>query len=243
MLLAFFFTSSKLTSFKDEDKAVEEDHKSGGYRDWKQVASNGVIPALLAVAAAAITGRMDLPVRSASHNALSAMYAAFLGYYACCCGDTWASELGQLSTEEPRLITTLRPVRKGTNGGVTLLGLAASIMGGLFVGVIFYVSGMVSPSASGYTYHHHNIGVGGLPQWALVLLGVFAGLLGSLLDSLLGATIQFTGYNRSTGLLTSTMSEKVTPISGIAILDNNMVNAVSASITCVVCGAIGGFVF
>lgn len=44
------------------------------------------------------------------------------------------------SSEEPRLITTGRPVRKGTNGGVTLLGLGAALAGGLFMGVTFWLA-------------------------------------------------------------------------------------------------------
>ena len=69
-----------------------------------------------------------------------------LGSLGCCAGDTWASELGTVlnisldSKQEPRLITQpWRHVPKGTNGGVSLVGLIASFAGGLVVGVAFYL--------------------------------------------------------------------------------------------------------
>lgn len=50
-----------------------------------------------------------------------------------------------MSRSTPRLVTTGRPVRRGTNGGVTLLGLGASLAGGTFIGTIFYIAGFLSP--------------------------------------------------------------------------------------------------
>lgn len=61
-------------------------------------------------------------------------------HFACCLGDTLASELGILSKSPPILITTLKPVPPGTNGGMSLTGTLASIAGGAIMGVTMAIT-------------------------------------------------------------------------------------------------------
>jgi hypothetical protein len=111
--------------------------------------------------------------------------AAFIGYYACCGGDTWASELGVLSATPPRLITSPNTVVKpGTNGGVTPLGLVASGAGGLAVGLAFYLGGLIVPLVTG----RFELALRFATQWPVLAIGAGAGIVGSLVDSVLGAT-------------------------------------------------------
>jgi uncharacterized membrane protein len=78
-----------------------------------------------------------------------------------------------------------KPVRKGTNGGVTLQGLLAATAGGLTIGLTFVAVGLMTAECSFKT---------GLRQLLVIPISAAAGLLGSLIDSLLGATLQFSGY-------------------------------------------------
>lgn len=96
---------------------------------------------------------------------------AFLGALGGACADTWATEVGTLAARSPRLATTWRVVPHGTSGAVTPLGLAASLSGGLLVGATWAA-------------------LAGRSRLAAMRAAVVGGLVGSLADSLLGATLQ-----------------------------------------------------
>jgi len=99
-------------------------------------------------------------------------WLAFAGSLAAANADTWATELGVLSRSTPHLITTGQPVERGTSGGITLEGTLAAAAGALFIALL---AASVRP---------------GLPLWSAAAGIAIAGLLGSLADSLLGATVQ-----------------------------------------------------
>ena len=73
---------------------------------------------------------------------------------------------------------------QGTNGGVTPLGLAASLAGGVFIGSVFYAAGLLTTAMRGSDVLY---GIA-LRQWRLVPLGVLPalmhhGLLSELLEA------------------------------------------------------------
>lgn len=100
-------------------------------------------------------------------------WIAFAGAMAAVNADTWATELGMLSTKPPRLITNGKVVERGSSGGVSLWGYSAGLGGALFIGV---GAGVFS----------------GMDGSFLIILVIVttAGLLGATFDSLLGATVQ-----------------------------------------------------
>ena len=229
VLGAFFFLSSAMTRVGGEIKRrIDENHVPGatsGGRNWIQVAANGLVPTFLAMSYSFATGGPEylLGVNNAFETPLA---AAFIGYYGCCCGDTWSSELGVLSKKMPRLITTGEQVKPGTNGGVTTLGLAASAAGGFAVGFAFWIGGLFVPVVTGKI----GLALQFAAQWPVLVIGLGAGVVGSLMDSLLGATIQFSGYCSERRRMVSKPGPTVTKVSGLNFLSNSAVNFVTASL-------------
>lgn len=75
-----------------------------------------------------------------------------------------------------------------------------------------------------------NILAASPPQWPLILFGGVAGLLGSVIDSLLGATLQYSGLD-SNGRVVEYPGKDVKHISGTRLLDNHSVNLISSILT------------
>ena len=136
--------------------------------------------------------------------------AVFLGGLAALGADTCATEVGVRYGGEPRHALTGRRLVRGESGGVTLLGLLASVGGAA-----------LAPAAWA--------AAAGLPASALALV-VFAGVAAALADSVLGATLQYRGEDAATGRPTERRLTEHGPTRhtrGLTWLDNDGVNLVA----------------
>ncbi|KAL8265512.1 hypothetical protein R6Q59_023642 [Mikania micrantha] len=223
MLLAFFFTSSKLTKMgEDRKRSVDAEFKAGGQRNWIQVFSNSGIATILVLAFWKLKSSQDICLDSRESYIITSVVGGIIGHYACSNGDTWSSELGVLSDEQPRLITTFKVVRRGTNGGITKVGLQAAVAAGAVIGLAFVLPGIFIKTCTNDVFSK---------QLLVIPLSAFAGLAGSLIDSLLGATLQYSGFCSVRNKVVSKAGPTVKRISGLGILDNNGVNVISILLT------------
>ncbi|CAE7737263.1 PGR, partial [Symbiodinium microadriaticum] len=167
------------------------------------------------------------------------LWCSYISHYACAAADTWASEVGILADGQPRLVTSLflRSVPPGTNGGMSALGTAASVAGGLFIGLIFYVASFALPSSPQ------------ISQLPMVWLGGVCGVLGSFFDSILGATVQATYYSKDRKCIVKKSDPEfktdlsICLISGMDVLTNEEVNFVSILLTMLCSFPIGSLLY
>ncbi len=205
VLLGIFFVSSSLLShFKEEEKrTAAEKFEKGHRRDVGQVIANGGLGALLALLSALFPSPL--------------WFFLFVGVMATVTADTWATELGTLSKKPPRLITTGEVVDVGTSGGVSPLGTAVSLVGGLLIGL---TAGLLQRARG-----EKMVG-------RAAVAGALGGLAGSLVDSLLGATVQQIYYcdtcQKDTERKIHKCGTVTRPLRGWSWLNNDLVNLISS---------------
>lgn len=98
------------------------------------------------------------------------LVVAAMAAFAEAAADTAASECGEALSDHAYLVTSLRRVKAGTDGGVSPAGTAAAILAAVVVGLVAAANHVVA--------------------WTALPVVAGAGVLGSLVDSLLGATLE-----------------------------------------------------
>lgn len=212
LLIAFFVSSSALSHYKERVKEpLADKFQKGHRRDLGQVLANAGVGTICAVA-----------FRLTLHPLF---VVAFAGALATVNADTWATELGVLGRAAPRLITTRRPVPVGTSGAVTAMGTSVAFAGALFIAVLAVIFWHLAPGED------PQLLASPVPPVAALGLAL-AGLLGSLFDSLLGATVQACYYcdfdQKETESAIHRCGRAARLVRGWAWLDNDWVNFISS---------------
>jgi uncharacterized protein (TIGR00297 family) len=158
LLLAFFVLGSGLTKLGYRAKlAAGTAQERGGRRGARHALANAGV----AVACALFAATTAYPL----------LYTlAFAAAFATAAADTAGSEIGQLMGRRTFLITTFRPVPRGTDGAVSLEGTVAGILAAAVVA---------------------GLGVAlGLFPWVGGALVVAAAFAGTVIESVVGATLE-----------------------------------------------------
>ncbi|WP_026102798.1 TIGR00297 family protein [Pleurocapsa sp. PCC 7319] len=160
VVIFYFVVGSGLTFVRMDQKEAEGiAEERSGMRGAGNVWSSALTATICAIATLFVTS----PIKE----------LFILGYVASFCtklSDTTASEVGKAYGKRTFLITTLKPVPRGTEGAVSLEGTLAGAIASLVLAVIAWVIGMIS--------------------WVGIIWCVIAAFIATTIESLIGATLE-----------------------------------------------------
>lgn len=172
ILLFFFVISAIATRYKysyKEEIMVAEGIK--GARDIDSVLANGLVPMGIA-----IIYIFDNNYKQFILIENDFYWILFISSVSVACSDTLASEIGVLS-DKTYLITNFKPIKVGTDGGISALGEFASFFGALIIAFCGF---------SAY-YYYNEISI------KFLFIPLIVGFIGCQIDSYLGAIFERRG--------------------------------------------------
>ncbi|KAI5195856.1 hypothetical protein AUEXF2481DRAFT_39793 [Aureobasidium subglaciale EXF-2481] len=235
LLVGFFIAGTVGTKINHTTKKTLTQSATGGVggegaRNYAQVLANSGTASVLILwhlyASQKGTGLKD------EYSLTDVIPFGIAASYAAAAADTLSSELGILSPSSPVLITApWRKVPRGTNGGVTITGLLAGLAGSVFISTLAY-----------FTLPFSRMAWTGDSKFLFWVTLTLAGFSGTLLDSLLGALVQATVEDKSSGRIVEGDNGKRVKVTaggsrvqrGMDVLNNNGVNfAMAATVAAV----------
>ncbi|TAQ90935.1 hypothetical protein B7494_g706 [Chlorociboria aeruginascens] len=202
LLIVFFLAGTRVTKVKHDIKSqltMSAGGTTGG--EGALLANSAVASALSLLHAYHLYQReQGLPSTQNCYSwAGDLLVVGIIANYAAVAADTFSSELGILSKSRPRLITSwnLRQVPPGTNGGVTIYGIMAGVLGSFILVITSLIFIPFCRSA--------KLGILDSHSWKGTQIVGFAcaltlwGALGSVFDSLLGGWLQQSVVDTRTG--------------------------------------------
>lgn len=209
LMILFFISSSALSHFKKSRKEeVEKQFDKTGKRDIYQVFANGGVGLIFSTLYFFKDNIIFLIAVAVSFAAANA--------------DTWSTELGVLNKSNPFSLRNFKRVSKGTSGAISLIGTLAGLSGAVFIAISFILMILI--------FSIENIEINILNILIVVSLG---GFLGSIIDSILGATVQGIYYIDELGKETERKyynESNTRLIRGFRIFNNDLVNFLSIMI-------------
>ena len=183
LLLMLIFVGSSFLATKFAivyKKALGVEESDEGTRGGSNVISNGIVPAVVAVCY--------------SLNLLSPEQAlvAFTTSIGAATADTMASEIGVLAPEPVLITNPSQKVEPGTDGGISLEGTTASLLSAVSMSMLSFSAFVLMIEENHAFYSSFEVDY--------LYISAFFGFFGSVIDSLLGATLESRGILGNNGV-------------------------------------------
>jgi uncharacterized protein (TIGR00297 family) len=165
VVMFYFLVGSAVTRIGMAQKEAEGiAEKRGGARGPENVWGSAFTATVCAIGVAAIKLGWLNPGWE------SLLVLGYVASFATKLSDTTASEVGKAYGKSTFLITTLKPVPRGTEGAISLEGTLAGIVGGILISLVAYSLGMITVTG--------------------VIICTIAAFVATNIESVIGATLQ-----------------------------------------------------